>query len=52
MYSLEDVFNQLLADDSCGCLNGAGYQAKISLGVKILRDDETKKVKILNTSYG
>ena len=52
MYSLEDVFNQALADDSCGCLNGEGYQAKISLGVKILRDDETKKVQILNTSYG
>ena len=52
MYSLEDVFNQSLADDSCGGLDGEGYQARISLGVKIVKDDETQEVKIFNVSYG
>ncbi len=52
MYSLEDVFNQALADDSCGGLDGVGYQGRISLGVKIIKDNETNEVQLLNTSYG
>jgi|TARA_R100000482_G_C5103903_1_gene137043 hypothetical protein len=52
MYSLVDIFNQSLADDSCGGLDGEGYQARISLGVKIVKDDETQEVKIFNVSYG
>jgi transposase-like protein len=52
MYSLEDVFIQAIEDDSCGGLDGVGYQARISLGVKIIKDNETNEVQLFNTSYG
>jgi hypothetical protein len=52
MYSLDEVFNQADADDSCGYLDAKGYEARIDMGAKIVRDTETREVQILNTSYG
>ena len=44
--NLQEVFDQAKNMQGCINLDGGGYQAYIYLGVKISRDDLTKKVKI------
>ena len=52
MYSLDEVFSQSLEDNNSACLDAKGYQARISCGIKIVKDDHTKEVIILNTTLG
>jgi len=52
MYSLGDVFSQSLEDNNSACLDAKGYQARISCGIKIVKDDETDEVVIFNTTLG
>jgi len=52
MYSLEDIFSQSLEDNNSACLDAKGYQARISCGIKIVKDDETDEVVIFNTTLG
>ena len=52
MYSLDEVFSQSLEDNNSACLDAKGYQARISCGIKIVKDDYTKEVIILNTTLG
>tara|TARA_R110002020_G_scaffold21286_5_gene72139 strand:+ start:891 stop:1304 length:414 start_codon:yes stop_codon:yes gene_type:complete len=52
MYSLEEVFTQSLKDSNTACLDSVGYEARLSCGIKIIRDNETKEVVILNTTRG
>lgn len=51
-YSLEDVWNQSLEDEYAVILDGDGYKSRLVYGVKIVRDDETTEVVILNTMRG
>ena len=43
MYSLNDVFSQSLEDNNSACLDAKGYQARISCGIKIVKDDHTNE---------
>ena len=52
MYSLTDVFNQAISDDSCGSLDTLDSRACLLSGIKIVEDNETKEVVILNTTKG
>lgn len=51
-YSLEDIWNQSLEDEYAVILDGDGYKSRLVYGVKIVRDDETTEVVILNTMRG
>ena len=51
-YSLEDVFQQSLNDDYAISLNGDGYQSKLVYGIKIVRDNMSKEIQLLNTMAG
>ena len=51
-YSLEDVFQQSLKDDYAISLNGDGYKSKLVYGIKIVRDDVSKEIQLLNTMAG
>ena len=52
MYSLEDIFSQSLEDNTSACLDAKGYQARISCGIKIVKDNDTEEVIIFNTTLG
>tara|TARA_Y100001973_G_C5142050_1_gene303455 strand:- start:58 stop:462 length:405 start_codon:yes stop_codon:yes gene_type:complete len=52
MYSLTDVFNQAVEDDSCGGLDTLESRGRLLNGIKIVEDNETKEVVILNTTKG
>ncbi len=51
-HSLEDIWNQSLEDEYAVILDGDGYKSRLVYGVKIVRDDETTEVVILNTMRG
>ena len=50
MYDLEDIFKQALTDTKSAKIIENGYQSVSLLDVKIIKDDYTHKVEILNTS--
>ena len=52
MYTLDEVFNQALADRFAGNVNGVGYEARINHGTKISKDDETGEIELFNISKG
>ena len=52
MYSLTQVFQQAIEDDACGGLDSLDCRARILNGIKIVEDNETKEVVILNTTIG
>jgi len=52
MYSLEDIWNQATSDDYAVNLDGDGYESRLVYGVKIIRDNETESIQILNTMRG
>ena len=52
MYSLTEIFNQAVQDGECGVLDSLEYKARICRAMKIVEDNETKEVVILNTTFG
>ena len=52
MYSLTQVFQQAIEDDACGGLDSLESRARLLNGIKIVEDNETKEVVILNTTIG
>ena len=52
MRDLDSVFEEALLDEHTGVLDSKGVEARILLGVKIIRDRESGDVEILNTSKG
>jgi hypothetical protein len=50
MYSLEEIFQQAVEDKNCADLNYPNYTARISWGLKIVKDDKTKEINIFNTT--
>lgn len=51
-YSLDDIYNQASQDNLRVNLDGKGYTSFMVLGVKIIKDNETGKIQILNTMVG
>ena len=51
-YCLDDVMEQAITDEFSVSVDGDGYQARILYGCKIMQDNETKEIKILNTALG
>lgn len=51
-YCLDDVMEQAITDEFSVNVDGDGYQARILYGCKIMQDNETKEIKILNTALG
>lgn len=49
-YSLSDIFVQASEDPSASPLHGNGYESYLLYGIKIVRDNETGKVELLNTT--
>jgi len=47
MYTLEEVFDQANADNYAAVLNGVGYTSRTLMGIKIVRDDITKQVQLM-----
>ena len=47
--TLNEVFEQAKHDSCASILDGDGYEARILHGCKILRDNDTGKVTLLNT---
>lgn len=52
MYKLEDIFNQSLKDTYAILLDGEGYIARMVYGAKIIKDNDSGSIKILNTMKG
>ena len=52
MYSLEEVYQQAEDDHVAISLDGRGYESRMIYGIKIVRDNMTKQVQILNTMIG
>ena len=50
MYSLNEVFQQAVEDRACGNIDSIGYRARILFSVKIVEDDDSDEVVILNTT--
>lgn len=51
-YSLDDIYNQASKDHLRVNLDGRGYTSFMVLGVKIIKDNDTSKIQILNTMRG
>ena len=52
MCDLDSVFEEALLDEHTGVLDNKGIEARILLGIKIIRDRESGEIEILNTSKG
>ena len=52
MYSLEEIYQQAEDDQVAISLNGKGYESVMIYGIKIIRDNYTGQVQILNTMIG
>jgi hypothetical protein len=50
MYTLQDIINQALDDRYALQSSGIGYKARVLYGCKIIQDDKTGEVDILNTT--
>ncbi len=51
-YNLEDIFAQATEDDYAISLDGDGYESRMVYGTKIIKDQETGIIQILNTMKG
>ena len=49
---LNNIFNEAIADKSSVNLNGDDYEARMKLGVKIMKDKNTNEVVIFDHSKG
>lgn len=52
MYKLNDIWLQAYNDSYAIPLNGNGYESRVVYGVKIVRDNATGHIQILNTMSG
>ena len=52
MYNLNDIWSQAYNDSYAIPLNGKGYESRVGYGVKIVRDNATGHIQILNTRKG
>jgi hypothetical protein len=52
MHSLESLWEESLKDTYAISLDGSGYSARMVYGVKIVKDDETKQIQIINATRG
>tara|TARA_R110000803_G_scaffold10308_6_gene31697 strand:- start:1438 stop:1842 length:405 start_codon:yes stop_codon:yes gene_type:complete len=52
LYNLSDVFNQAVEDSYASHSVNEGYESILAYGVKIIKDDETGSIIILNTMKG
>jgi len=52
MYKLNDIWLQAYNDSYSIPLNGNGYESRVVYGVKIVRDNATGHIQILNTMSG
>jgi hypothetical protein len=50
--TLNEVFEQARQDAYASTLDGDGYEARVLYGCKILRENETGEVTLLNTQLG
>ena len=50
MFSLEEIFNQAFSDKKSAKIIENGYQSTSLLDVKLIKDDYTHEVDLLNTS--
>ena len=50
--SLEDICVQALEDTYAISLDGKGYQSRMVYGLKIVKDDETNKIELINATRG
>jgi hypothetical protein len=50
MYTLQDIMNQALDDRYALQSSGIGYRARVLYGCKIIQDDKTEEIEILNTA--
>jgi hypothetical protein len=50
--TLNEVFEQAKQDSYASILDGDGYEARVLYGCKILRENETGEVTLLNTQLG
>lgn len=51
-YNLEDIWVQALEDTYAISLDGKGYQSRMVYGLKIVKDDETNKIELINATRG
>jgi hypothetical protein len=49
-YSLDDIFVQATNDPTASPLHGNGYESYLLYGIKIIKDNETSKIELLNTA--
>jgi hypothetical protein len=49
-YSLKDIFIQASDDPSSSPLHGNGYESYLLYGIKIVKDNETSQIELLNTA--
>ena len=49
-YSLNDIFIQASDDPSSSPLHGNGYESYLLYGIKIVKDNETSEIELLNTA--
>lgn len=49
-YSLKDIFIQATEDPSSSPLHGNGYESYLLYGIKIVKDNETEQIQLLNTA--
>jgi hypothetical protein len=52
MYNLEDIYKQAESDRVAISLIGKGYESMMMYGIKIVRDNNTGQVQILNAMKG
>jgi hypothetical protein len=52
MYKLNDIWLQAYNDSYAIPLNGNGYESRVVYGIKIVRDNATGHIQILNTMSG
>lgn len=51
-YSLEDIWVQAVEDAYATTLDGSGYQSRMVYGLKIVKDDETNEIQLINATRG
>jgi hypothetical protein len=49
-YSLKDIFIQASDDPSSSPLHGNGYESYLLYGIKIVKDNATEQIQLLNTA--
>jgi hypothetical protein len=51
-HSLEELWAEAVKDSYAITLDGKGYQARMVYGLKIVKDDETNQIQLVNATRG